>query len=309
MISISRDELEQYPVLGAGKYGKVYQISDSMAYKIYHRTLADYDGFEMINPVLLTSKKTIQTLLDKDSKLKYTDLIQDYIIVDGYFGGVCIPYYDGKTLAQLKNTPYQVKRDISKQMVRNHRELLRNNIYPKDYHTGNIMVTEDQEVKMIDLDDHLTRVTQLPNPFLALLTTGRLNETIRILFGEPIRSRGKELEEMLEKPRAQYSPSIHWLDSYLARLEACQDYLIIDSYSDLNIVFKFTNYRPYRILFQLDYNLSEFSRVVYALHSLKEKGVTVYDLVMDNQIDDYFTNNPAKRKILISASTSQVLKY
>lgn len=307
MISITKDELDQYKVLGHGKYGKVYQVDDSIAYKIYYETLPDIDGFAAINPALLTSKKTINKLLKRGQNIQYTDLIQDYIVINNRFGGVCIPFYDGKTLSQLKDTPYQVKRDISTQMVRNHKELLRHFIYPRDYHTDNIMVTKSGEVKLIDLDDFLTKVSSYPNPFLALLCTGRLNETIREFFHEPRFSRGKELEEMITRPRAKYSPSTRWLDHYLTRLEATQDYLIIDNNSDLNIVSQLTNNHKYRILMMFGKEILDYPHVVYTLYNLKEKGIPIYDIVANNQIEEYFTNNPSKRKVLIHDNTPQVL--
>lgn len=86
MISISKKDLLQYQKISFGKYGTVYQINDNTAYKIYHLYTVDKEGFETLNPALQVSKKRLENIMKRNKEIKYSDLITDYIIIDGHFG-------------------------------------------------------------------------------------------------------------------------------------------------------------------------------------------------------------------------------
>lgn len=299
MISIKKEELEQYDQLGSGKYGVIYQIDDNVAYKIYKETIKEKNGHPMINPALCVSNARLKRLLNQSKKLQYTDLIQDIIFIDGYFGGVCIPYYPGCTLETLRYSNYELKKDISRQLIRNNQELKNHFIYPMDYHLGNIMVVNDS-AKIIDLDDPLTRICRLPNPFFYLTSLGRLNETIQDLFGEfDITLYGKSLFKELQRKRSSYNTSSNWLEQFIAEKESLNDYLLINSGSNLEAIKELLRNHSFRVIYVLKKEPDNDNLLSAIIEYFKCEGINLFDFVLEEKLNHYFMNFPVDNKVLV----------
>lgn len=301
MIQLSRTDLDKYRKIGSGKFGTVYQIDDTIAYKIYYEYIKNARRVEEMNPALFSSKFRIRRLIARDKKLQYTDLIKDYIMINGEFRGVVIPYYEGETLDQLENPSYQLKRDLAIELVRNHKELLDHRIYPTDYHLGNIMVCNGK-IKLIDLDDHLTYACSLYHPLLQAYSTGSLNETIRRFFHDKNHFYNQGINSLLEYEAAKYSQSLDWLDDFLKAKERIKDYLLIDIDSDINIIRELLSNHPYRVLFIMRNYIWDYDQIAYDIESLRNNNIPVYDILNNDSIDTYFNDFPVREKVLVRES-------
>lgn len=308
MISIERDELEKYDQLGSGKYGVIYQVDDNIAYKIYKETIMGKDGYPMINPALCASKARLKRLLNRSKRLQYTDLIQDIILIDGYFGGVCIPYYPGCTLETLRYSNYDLKKDISRQLVRNNQELKNNLIYPLDYHLGNVMVVDDT-AKIIDLDDPLTRICRLPDLIYSLSSSGRLNETIQDLFGEfDVTLYNKSLFKKLQRKRSSRNSSSNWLENFIKEKESLNDYLLIHSGSNLEEIKELLRNHSFRVIYVLKEKPDNSNLLPAIIEFFKKEGITIFDFVLEEKLNHYFLNFPVDNKVLVDEEAKVLQK-
>lgn len=307
MISVRKEELDQYEQLGSGKYGIVYQINDEIAYKIYRETIMGRDGFPMINPVLCSSKDRIKRLLKRSKELEYTDLIQDIIIIDGHFGGVCIPYYPGCPFETLRYSNYELKKEISRQLIRNNQELKDHLIYPMDYHPGNIMVVNDT-AKIIDLDDALTRICRIPNPFFQRTSQRRLNETIQDVFGEfDISLYNKRLIKELKRKRSSYSTSNNWFEQFIEEKEQIKDYLLIHENSNLEEIKELLRNHSFRVIYVLNEKIEDMDKLSKIIDFFQREGISLFDIVLKEKIEHYFTNFPYDNRIIVEEE-GKVLK-
>lgn len=307
MIFISRKNLLGYQKIGSGKYGTVYQIDDNIAYKIYHPYIINKEGYKIMNPALQNSLRRLKLLIKKQKKIHHSDLVKDYVIIDSYFGGVCIPYYDGSTLENLSNVPYELKRDISKQLVRNNKELKKHHIYPLDYHLGNVMFSNG-EAKIIDLDDPLTRIERIPSLLFSLISMGRLNDTIQDFFQEyHYHCYPKEILKLLEHKNVKYSNKENWLTTYLNDKEKLQNYLLIDEFTNIETIKSLTRDNQYRILLIINPTMHTNKYLVNKLLNLRANGIYIYDLINPQDIETYFENFPVKEKVLIKENQSHLL--
>ena len=297
MISLSTTDLKKYKKIASGKFGTIYQVDDDIAYKIYHKYVAYNSGIAEPSPNLFTPKAKLRRLIARNKKLIYTSLILDYIMVDGDFQGVVIKYYDGKTLNQLKDSSYQLKRDLSIQLLRNHRELLAHRIYPTDYHLDNIMVSNG-EVKIIDLDDHFTYACILPHILLQRISTGELNATIRSFFSDSDHFHNPELSSLLEYEAGKYSERLDWLKGYLEARESIEDYLLIDINSDISRIKELLSNHTYRVLFVINYICND-AQIISDVASLRNNNIPIYDVLVDDMVDIYLSDYPVRQKVLV----------
>ena len=304
MFSITRDDLKKYELVGFGKYGKVYRINSDTVIKVYKDKIKGMVGEAMFNPALQVSKRRLRRITKRAKQVENTDLARDIVVLDGYFHGFVLPYYEGSTLDKSKDLPYEEKKDISKKLVSNDQELKRNCIYPLDYHTDNIMVV-DGKVKIIDLDDPLTHFTILPNLALSKLSMGRLNETIQDFYDEfDLSLYGCYTMARLERVRPQYSSSKDWLEKYLEEKEEVKDYLIIDKETDIEVLKELLRNHRFRVLYSLEeVNSDETVRI---LEKFREQEIEIYDFLLENKQDRYFSNYPVKNKVLVKKDASVI---
>ena len=297
MFSITKEDLKKFEQIGTGKYGRVYRIDSDSVIKVYKDTVVDIVEGAIVNPALRVSKRRIKRIRAKADRVKKTDLASDIVVLDGYFHGYVLPFYDGKTLDESKRLPYEKKREISLSLVENDQELKDNYIYPTDYHTDNIMVV-DGKVKIIDLDDPLTHYTMLPNFALSKLSMGRLNETIQDFYGElDTTLYGCYTIHRLQRVRPGYSTSSRWIDDYLKEKEEVMDYLIIDRDTDIDLLKELLRNHRFRVVYALqEINHDETIRV---LENLRDNGIELFDFMLEEKPEDFFANFPANNKVLV----------
>lgn len=298
MITINEEDILRFDEIGSGKYGTVYRISDSVAYKIYHKRIKDKEGFYMKNPALRHAKRRLGKLKRKEDKLIYTDVFDDVIYIDGKFGGISIPYYDGCVLEDLKDSEYTLKRDVIGQLRRNHQELRDHYIYPHDYHLKNVMYV-DNEVKIIDLDDPLTFSCIFPNLLCNLISSSRVNDVAYELFSDDRWSYNYNITLMLDKKYNYNVDSKDWLDSYFKEKEEIIDYLFIDKDSDISLIKSFIDSHQVRILLLIDKDNTKDEEILEILYRLANEKIRVYNLVDINNIGLFTNNYPIRSKVLI----------
>lgn len=299
MIFLTKKDLNNYEQIGSGKFGIVYQVSDTLAYKIYNETILNKNGFVEVNPALYRSIFYFIKVKRCNKKLKYTDLFQDTIYLDGKFGGIAIPYYQGCTLQTFANSPYKLKKEISKQLIRNNQELKSNFIYPTDYHLGNIIVIDGQ-AKIIDLDDPLTHITMLPNPILEGISKSRLNETLQDFFGEyDYTSYNHTVEDYLERKRYKERKLNNWLEGFFKEKESIKDYLLMDEESDLETIKELLRNKKYRILYIIKKRCNNDEEIINIIQALERENIHIFDFIIEKKKDRYFTNFPTEEKVLV----------
>lgn len=291
MISISRDELEYLPKIGSGKFGTVYKKDDELAYKIYHPTVSSYDGRILDNPALRLPWLRFHKLKQKGKKLQYTDVLKDVIYVNGHFGGVCLPYYNGTTLNHLLNESVSLKIDISKQLVRNGKELLDHYIYPIDYKLNNIFFTNGN-VKIIDLDDYFTHVRSFKSPFLHSGAINGLSETVLTFFGEYLYlGYGSAVSNKLLRKPVPSSFHLEDLDSYLKNKEENFVYLLVNDTTDISEAKKYFSNGPIRIIYIFD-GSKHFDNhyLLNIIQQYQNAGISLFDMVPYHLWEQYSHN-------------------
>ncbi len=285
MVHITSLELDNLEKLAGGGFGTIYKKDDHTAYKVYVKDMYDAFGTVTKNPSLKYPSLRLYLLRKKGDSLKYTDVFSDYLFVDGEFAGVVIPLYHGKSLVECRDIPIEDKIDISKQVVRNSKELTDHFIYPTDYKLGNILFVNG-EVKFIDLDDILTKVSYGPN-FL------RLNEAI-IGIGDTIYSFFYEfaykpysftVKNLLLKEEAPHFSTYEDIYQYLELKKKKKSFLTIDHNSDLSVAKDFLSNHSHHVIFQCPdtYYHGEYYQSI--IEELKRNGILLYDFVFPNEKD------------------------
>ena len=175
-MELTSKEFNKLTYIASGTFGSVYH-DNNMAYKKYHKYIKEKHDFGYnltYNPCLKQSIIRLKLMKYRSSKLIYNPFLTDILYIDKKFSGVCYHFHLGKTLNELKNLTYIDYCDIANQIIRNALELTEHNIYPLDYKQNNIIYTTKGIVKIIDLDDKLTKYTLIKNQLL-------LNKSIKIL--------------------------------------------------------------------------------------------------------------------------------
>ena len=231
-------------------------------------------------------------MIDLNDKLQYTDLCSDVVFVDGEFAGICLPYYEGELLLDLMDSPFESKMDISRQLVRNSRELTDNCVYPYDYKLKNMMLV-DGEVKILDLDDIITKYSLLPNPYRKRKTIRGLDETIKTFFGEYDRCHFYDFNdgEELSRPRYRLSSNYEGINEYLKEKEKKSKFLIVDyKLLDDDTIPLLLGLKDYRII--VTYYGIEYGKVKppKILSRVISHNGSIFDFVQYDKLDSYFTN-------------------
>ena len=292
MIQVTSEEIKNLKRVGSGRYGSVYQLDEENAYKIYHTTISGYDGFPHRNPALRQPKLRFHLLKQKGKHLQYTDVLKDVVYVDGKFGGVCIPYYDGETLNHFMNAEYSLKMDISEQLLRNGKELMDHYIYPIDYKLNNIMYANGA-VQIIDLDDYLTHVRILPDSIHKMGAIDGLTDSIMTLFGERDYQYYKDsLKCYLTRKKARSSFKVDAIEEFMKEKRIKHSYLLMDSSSDTSKVQELIHNRNYQILYLCPSNSSllEEENLLYTVSELRKKGILLFDITSLDSYENYLKN-------------------
>lgn len=296
MININSDDIQNYEYIAKGNYGSIFRVGD-MAFKIYHVYIKDSYGERYNNPELQNQKLKllkIKHLINLGKKVKATGLIEDVIYVDNRFKGVSLPFYDGETLNLLLNSPYQVKKTISSQLIDNTKELIRNNIYPGDYKLNNIIFSNGK-VRIIDLDDRETKI---------LFTLFNYDSTMCGLTNTIIEFMQDSYYEIFKKDRVERyisfkNPlkvrSFRGLERYLDEKDKEKNIIFIDNSIDFKLLKKVSNQKNRIIYVISDNDEIDINSVEENLRILKGVGTEIFDITYDeckrNYLNNYNTNN------------------
>lgn len=166
----------------------------------------------------------------------------------------------------------------------------------------------NNKVKIIDLDDPLTKVEIIPNLLASLINTSRLNETIQTLFQEEqLTYHNKQLLKLLGRKKVKFSTKEDWLTNYLANKEQIQDYLLIDEFTKIKTIKSLMRDKQYRIILIIDELMHTDKYLINKLLFLRQNNIFIYDIIHAQDIESYFSNFPTKEKILIKENKSSLL--
>ncbi len=280
MISISREDVINYELIRSGGFGSVYKV-DNLAYKIYHPKIHNVMGIVRDNPVLTLSTGRFERLQSRSKDLLYTKSIQDYIYIDGHFGGVVLPFFEGSLLREYKHASFQLKRNFSNQLIRNHQELQRNLIFPYDYKLNNVIVN-DNEIKIIDLDDVLTSIPIYPTFYHYMKSNYSLSKCMIQLFQDNWNSASYQFREYLQNTKIKPTYSVDDLKHQLEKKEEEHNFCLLNSTSK-NIPIHPT----YHYLFSYDENDSK-EAIYQIIDKLYQKGIILFDILTEEKKEDYF---------------------
>lgn len=296
MININSDDIQNYEYIAKGNYGSIFRVGD-MAFKIYHVYIKDSYGEKYNNPELQNQKLKllkVKHLINLGKKVKATGLIEDVIYVDNRFKGVSLPFYDGETLNLLLNSPYQVKKTISSQLIDNTKELIRNNIYPGDYKLNNIIFSNGK-VKIIDLDDRETKI---------IFTLFNYDSTMCGLTNTIIEFMQDSYYEIFKKDKVERyisfkNPfkvrSFRGLERYLDEKDKEKNIIFIDNSIDFKLLKKVSNQKNRIIYVISDNDEIDINSVEENLRILKGVGTEIFDITYDeckrNYLNNYNTDN------------------
>lgn len=220
MINLTKEEFNQLNYISFGCFGKTYRLHNIL-FKQYHDFVKTNYHTLVNNPCLKRSKYKFQLMKHRNEQLRYSDLIIDTFSIENRFAGVCYPYYDGKTMFEKKETiSFYQKKKILLELIRNAKELTNYKIYPQDYKLNNIMIVgKELQVKIIDLDDILTKYTYFPNKKYYQNSLYALKQTVKEFFNEyyinqnfnPYLSRYRENQSFYQNDFPQYQDILDYI--------------------------------------------------------------------------------------------------
>lgn len=302
-MKIASETLEDLERVGSGCFGTVYKKDDKTAYKIYHKYVFDQFGTQHHNPCLIYRKKHLNKLINLNYKLVHNNLISDVIFVDGIFKGVTMPYYNGYTLDNMMEANFNLKMDVSKQLVRNAKELTDNNIYPLDYKLNNLMY-ENGNARIIDLDDSRTKLRLIKDFYASSRSIKGLDETIKVFFGDtnclPVKYRN-----LIDKEQNNISNKYELINEYLDKKNIGHNYIVVDELTDINYLLSFLKNNDCRVIFKYNYRIHDENYFLDVINKYQKMGIRLYDFVKDYNEYTYFSNcsildkYEAKNKVLI----------
>lgn len=300
-MNLTENEFKQLTYISAGTFGAVSH-NDTTAFKRYHtlvKTHSDF-GYQLIsNPCLKPHPIKFQLVKYLNKKLRYTDLNYERLYIDQKFCGICYPYYEGKILYELQQLPFIEKENIVKQLLRNAEELSTNNIYPLDYKLDNIIYTNTGQVKIIDLDDPLTKYRFIKHPNLfneSMITlTNTIIHFLNSNYNHSYYFLSKYLTHKKQIHDLRESITYQKLNDYLNihRLNNC--FLIIQpmdfSYKDISFIKAMINKLDVKVIV-LDSQSISFETLEQFIIHLNQEGISIFDVIPEsNHIFDNYINN------------------
>lgn len=290
MANITKEELKKFKCINSGGFGTIYEHNGKV-YKVYNSDVKT--GWDYVdNPVLKhrsLQQSKIRKMMSLNDRIKYTDLPEDILYVDDKFQGIVMPYYDGETILNMINSPVLKKIALSRQMVRNAKELTENHIYTFDYKLINMIVCNG-ELKLIDLDDSLTKVTSISNPFYNKRSIGILDETIKAFFREDdYRVLNDEVRKNIVR-QYSYNYTYSSIESYLYSKAVNHTYVLVSEDTDPDIeILKEPQNRVILVVKRDIHNY--YDHIINALMKFKSHNVSIYEVIDDKHISNYFNDN------------------
>lgn len=291
MYKISKDEIKNMNRIGSGVFGSTY-LKDNKVFKVYHEKIKAYNDFLGItsvikNPCLRYSKFKYDYLKKKNAKLKYTGLIDDVLYIDGMFSGVVMPYYDGNPFKEYKKDSIERKISMIKQLVRNAKELTDNGIYPLDYNSSNILLSNNK-VQIIDLDDKLTKII---NPLYTDTSIKALDEAIKSFIGDidynNYTNMDKEyIKSFITKPKEETNDSYTKIKKYLEKIIKKNNYIIINGGTNIDKNLEMLRNPNYRIIYMYDSG----DNVEKDIINLRRKKINIYTIIPKKNLVDFLSS-------------------
>lgn len=284
MVNLTKEELEQFELIGQGTFGKVYRKDDKV-YKLYRDLIKTDTWYLAKNPSLKYKLGRLNRLISLNKKLKHNDLIEDIVFLDGKFQGIIRPYYEGVLLSQTMEKPLEEKIEIAEELVRNSKELTRHFIYPLDYKLNNMILTQN-EVRFLDLDDYHTKVDLFINPVHKNSCIKGLDETIKTYFHEyKTFPTPKELSEKIQRKRILLSDDYEGIEKYIDKKKTRHNYILFNAETDIYNYIELLRKNNFRKIYIYDHeNLEE--KIDYLLNL----GVNIYDVVSNSEIKKYMNS-------------------
>jgi len=299
MVNISSNELNELTKMGSGNFGTIYK-SDDKVLKIYNEYIKTDTHENIKNPMLrykLISINRLNKLINLKDKIKNTDLIEDLLYIDNKFNGVIMPYYEGKLFLELINKPIDEKIELCKKLVTNAKELTDNKIYPLDYKLINVFYTNNNEVKLIDLDDIFTKVYNLNNIYYKKESITILDETIKTFLKE-YNYYSQKINKILNNKTYGINSSYETINHYLYLKSIKNNLLFIDENHN------YGNIPGFKTIYT--YKTYDEEYIIKSINNLKEKGITINDIVKYDLINEYINNN--SNEICLKSENKRILK-
>lgn len=174
----SMEDIHKLPFLGTGSFGNVYHFGE-YSIKIYHPVIVLMLGAAIRNPNLKLHKRKFIRFKKRQEKIHNSNLPIDTIFINGKFAGVVYKYIDGKTIFNMGGQlTFDERKDIGLKLINNTKELTKHKIYHGDLKLDNVLIDKDENVRIIDFDDSLTKVTMISNPYYLKKTLISLRNTL-----------------------------------------------------------------------------------------------------------------------------------
>ena len=309
-MNITDQDLKHFTYLSSGTFGSVFH-DGKIAFKKYHpeiKTHFDF-GYKMIpNPCLRLHPIKFRLMKYYNHYLKYTNLSYEPLYIDQKFSGICYPYYDGDILYHLKSISFSKKEDIVKQLLRNAEELTNHHIYPLDYKLDNIIYTKKGEVKIIDLDDPLTKYKLIKHPNLYQKSMIALKNTVVHFLNSNSNHPCFSLSPFLKHKQQIYSLynqiTYQHLYGYLEIHSSMNNFLIIRpgqiSFQMISNIKRMMKQKEIKVIV-IDPTSLSFEMLQSFIMSLIHEGVEIYDILPDssNGIENYMNNYNISESFII----------
>ena len=298
MVYLHSDDLDKFEKGHTGTFGTFYKVDDNTAYKIYLDKIKTQKRIIVDNPNLSVIGPHYKLLKRRAKNIKYTDLLHDLVYLNGSFKGVKIVPYNGLRFIDKKDDDIDYKIELSKEYIRNVKELMKNWIYPADLQASNVMVSNG-EVKIIDLDDVRTHAFIYPSLLFRLFTIRSLSYSIKEFFKEynrcPI---SRKALKLLGRRKPNFPISFKTIDKYLQDRSETHSYIFIDKNTVIENIIDLILLKDLRVVYVAQ-NWEEvnsgiignkkFDNALPIIEFFKEKGIQLYDIVLAEDIDKYPT--------------------
>lgn len=290
-MELNKSYIKNLELIGSGCFGKVYK-DRNVVYKLYRESFDNYEGEYKKNPALsqsILNKYKLNKLIKLNSEIKGSNLITDLIYINGNFVGVKSKFIDGDALSNIKdNLSFCSKIKISKDIIKNIQELYYYNIFPIDIHLSNIILDKGENIKLIDLDDPLTKVRIIKNLIITKSCLLHVKQSLYELFGYYDFYGASFFDKYITKTRIpNFSSSFSGLKKFL-------------EYKSIPINISFTginnNYNDIERLFNSNiknvfvYNEEEFSLAKIFIKNYYDKGIA-FDNIINYSNKEMFLNN------------------
>ena len=284
MVSLSRSDLRSLEYISSGTFGSIYKKDDNTAYKIYHDKIKTQYYQLVDNPALEDHNRPhYYLLLQRRDSIKQSGLIKDKIYMDGFFGGVAIPYYDGP---ELSETDLIIKDRIrvSRRIIDKMKELNRHLIYPTDLKTNNILLVNG-EPELIDLDDVRTHAFIYPSPLFYTFSKNATARTVRAIIEKGHHPLTDNAYDQIERTKHKKATSYNSIEEYLREKEKEKTIIYIDKNTDIDTLKDNTSSYRERLVYVLD-NDEKYTEDKI-LERLKVYQIPLYDFVEIDKQNKY----------------------